>query len=890
MAKFCSECGSPLDEGVKFCTECGAPVPAAQTEKQKPENKTEAFAAKKTETKTPPTEKKEENRTKSDKKGGTKFLSLFLAVIMIVELGIAGFKYPGWFTKKGNDPDAHVSQNAETAAFDAQTFSAKTTSGVSVELNEYVYEPDMLLNVEPKKAVYAENGDYVITPYEIDIGGVHELDDFVTVRIPFDGSFCDQGEDPAECVGAVYLNKTTGEWEDVLYTVDKENSELVITTDHFSEYGAFKVKNAGLRNAYLTDNALFIPGLSDESKALAVMSEYVDSAGQETKTAKLMGSEAVMASLSLMNAAGDTTDAVGNVFSVATYLDGIDLAMKGDWNSLQIFDRVNTEFIKSKPPAKELFYNNGFAEKTSDVLSKVGLAISAVKLTYAFGQAAMGNASYADKLNLYKDTINMAISLSGNATLGALMLPVFIADKFIGTLFSEAFEIKDAQIEEEYEYFNRKFEGSSDPALRAGRGAKDWRKVIIDLIRDNPDADADKLIEEEIDTFANDFWRLDAEELAWFSSSLPQNVKRIPDTTASEREAITKAYKAQLYKELVPVMQSVRLYFEQKAELDMIKKINEAKRLYNSRIGIRLTEALPEGETSLYAGCKARLMPLSTLANKDSWTFALNENGSVSASCTYLGYLQAGCPYAVCVYGKDDDPDTAEPILTVRTGINGSGIHVVLEHTGEPEETTADVSNAFPLEADLYITRSVTAVYKTGSDLYKNALEQCGKTAHISIDENGHYILTVPDMSGVSHQHDSGMATYTHTSLELQGFSVEGQFDSTELSNGKFQADLYNTLLSVSPTVRHYKGEMSIVENWGGGDIRNIGPAPVYGWMARNDSDEQKDRMIISYSPAEKRIEIDLEYLVTMEQDYDQKVKDGGDFIEHYEMTNQKPE
>lgn len=826
----------------------------------------------------------------NEKKNGIKILSVFLAVVMLAELGIAGFKYPGWFTKKGNDPDDYIPRDAETAVFDAQTLTAKTDIGVSVELTEYTYAPDCALTVHPLEKVTAENGDYEIIPYDISIGDVHELDDFVTVRIPFDGSFCDPGEDPAECVGAVYFNEATGEWEDVLYTVDKENSEIVITTDHFSEYGAFKVKNAGLRNAYLTDNALFIPEMTDTGKALSVMSSYVESQGEDTKIAKLMGSEAVMAALALTNAAGDTTDAVGNVFSAATYLDGIDLAMKGDWNSLQIFDRYNTEFIKSKPPAKELFYNNGFAEKTSDVLSKVGLAISAVKLTYAFGQAAMGNASYADKLNLYKDTINMAISLSGNATLGALMLPMFIADKFISTLFEEAFEIKDAQIAEEYEYFNRKFEGSSDPAIRPGRGAKDWRKVIIDLIRDNPDADADQLIEEEIDSFARDFWELSAEELAWFSSSLPQNVKRIPDTTQRERDEITNAYKAQLYKELVPVMQSVRLYFEQKAELDMIKKINEAKRLYNSRISIRVTEALPEGASSQYAGCKARLMPLSALADKDSWTFTLDENGSVSSSCTYLGYLQAGCPYAVCVYGKEDDPDAAEPILTVRTGINGSGIHVVLEHTGEPEETTADVSNAFPLEADLYITRSVTAVYKTGSDLYKNALEQCGKTAHISIDENGHYILTVPDMSGVSHQHDSGMATYTHTSLELQGFSVEGQFDSTELSNGKFQADLYNTLLSVSPTVRHYKGEMSIVENWGGGDIRNIGPAPVYGWMARNDSDEQKDRMIISYSPAEKRIEIDLEYLVTMEQDYDQKVKDGGDFIEHYEMTNQKPE
>ena len=34
MAKFCTSCGAPLDEGQKFCTSCGAQVGAAQTQTQ----------------------------------------------------------------------------------------------------------------------------------------------------------------------------------------------------------------------------------------------------------------------------------------------------------------------------------------------------------------------------------------------------------------------------------------------------------------------------------------------------------------------------------------------------------------------------------------------------------------------------------------------------------------------------------------------------------------------------------------------------------------------------------------------------------------------------------------------------------------------------------------
>ena len=34
MAKFCTSCGAPLDEGQKFCTSCGAQVGAAQVNAQ----------------------------------------------------------------------------------------------------------------------------------------------------------------------------------------------------------------------------------------------------------------------------------------------------------------------------------------------------------------------------------------------------------------------------------------------------------------------------------------------------------------------------------------------------------------------------------------------------------------------------------------------------------------------------------------------------------------------------------------------------------------------------------------------------------------------------------------------------------------------------------------
>ena len=804
MSKFCENCGTELKPGAKFCPECGSPVPAQVSEDSaKPVNKTEQFSAARANEKAQPETKakKSSKDKKSNKKGDSKkALSIFLVIVMIAELFVIAFKYPGIFAKRGGG-------SIESAAFDAGTLTAETADGVSVKLDEYTFEEGMQLTSRQLEPVYAENGDYVIDAYDINIGDMHELDSFVTVRIPFDSSFCDSGENPADCVGAVYYNEGTGEWEDCLYTVDEAAGELVITTDHFSTYGAFKVKNSGKRNAYLVDNALFIPELLDENKAIAVMSEYVDSAGQQTAAAKLMGNEAIMASLAITDATANTADAVGNVFAAATYLDGIDLAMKGDWSSLQIFDKYSSSWIKSNPPDTKLFYDNGFAEKTSNVLSKVGLAISAVKLTYAFGQAAAGNASYADKLNLYKDTLNLAISLSGSATLSALMLPVFIADKFINSMFEEAFAIKHGQLEEEYEYFNRKYEGSTNPEIRPGRDTKAWRKVIIDLINENPDADADKLIAEEIDTFANDFWNLSAMELDWFASSLPKDVKRIPDTTASEREDITNTYKAQLYRELEPVMQSVRQYFENKQLQQVIKDVAEAKRLYNKSISITVTEALPEGEKSDYAGCTVRFMPLSTLADENSWTFKLDENGSLKASCTYLGYLQAGCPYAVCVYENGADPNTAEPLVTVKTGLKNGTLSTVLESLKQEETTTEKPHNTLlPFEADVPITDSYLA-YKTNTNIYE------GKKAHILIKENGDYTVTIPALSGAKPVYNAGGATYSYKSLSVDEITFKGHFPELlygEAGSGMYSAE--DVTVSLASGKIGYSGSL-ITEN-----------------------------------------------------------------------------
>ena len=74
----------------------------------------------------------------------------------------------------------------------------------------------------------------------------------IELIIPYDDSGLDSDEEIL-AVGGKYLNEGTGQWEDVLYTVDTEANEVHIFTDHLSTFGVFKVVDEGKRSEYISE-------------------------------------------------------------------------------------------------------------------------------------------------------------------------------------------------------------------------------------------------------------------------------------------------------------------------------------------------------------------------------------------------------------------------------------------------------------------------------------------------------------------------------------------------------------------------------------------------------------------------------------------------------------
>lgn len=535
-----------------------------------------------------------------------------------------------------------VGGKSDVATLSPEATGVSLSNGIGIELGDYVLDGEAEFTVT--KLPVDENKDegYKIEAYDFKLGDMSKLDDFITLRIPYDTSYCEEGQDPAKCVGAKYKNETTGEWEDVLFEVDAATNELIIYTDHLSTFGAFYVRNEGKRSAYITDIYSDVTAI-DQQQAMKTLREYVAGGGAD-------GEEAVNLAARLLTGyngfLGGVAGAAGEA-GFATDLTGTILNM----TSL------------GSPT-----FDTALATSAYEKMNKLGKVAAAVKIGAVMLSTEKTD---ADTLGLYKDTAMLALSYAESAAWGLAASGLFIFDYTISSMFEQGIAMKMDKIDEVYVYFNDQFSGTLDGGNGwKARSLKDWRQVLIDIAEANPaEADAKAAIEAEIDRYARVFWTLGDMEKAIVVTDIEDKGTKgsvtIPDPTQAEIETLVGAYKAQLYERLYPVIQSVSMYMQRKAEAEYLAALNEVKTFFNQTITFNIVEDVPDGEKSQYDSYALRFAPLSENAVKESWSGTLKGANGASTKFTLLGFLQAGCPKELQLFKPGDDPDSDEPELTL---------------------------------------------------------------------------------------------------------------------------------------------------------------------------------------------------------------------------------
>ena len=468
------------------------------------------------------------------------------------------------------------------------TLSPENTSGVSngvtVDVGDFVLDGDAELSVAKGQTEDHADEGYKIDVYDIKLGDMHELGDYITIRIPYDTSYCKEGQDPAKCVGAKYKNDETGEWEDVLFEVDAEKQELVIYTDHLSYYGALYVEDEGRRNALVTE-VLNSPLTMDKATTLDFARRI---AADDASVKKDLNAYVDEASDMFF----DWADRLDNAINMATVGDSEAIPK---WLDTSIPDTNQTLF------------------------SMLGYISTATNLLRVARDEMKGGADKAAVLNLIRDVGSKvttywadAFTTVGSGALSVGMGGVLVIDKMLTAFAEEAQATKMEDIAYVFHHYN---EGFSATWAHKVMKPKDWREKVIQVLEKHPDNPevAVSALEAGFRKYASEFFDLSPEQMAEVASDVPNvTVKRIPNFTEAEKEQLIDQYVAHLKDATMPaVLTSAENYMIRKAEEAQLEAVNAIKDYYNSKISISMQEPIPEGGTSAFKDYKFRFAPLN---------------------------------------------------------------------------------------------------------------------------------------------------------------------------------------------------------------------------------------------------------------------------------------
>ncbi len=730
-----------------------------------------------------PVQQQRKPQKAAPKKSGGKTAVSVICLVLAAAILFTGFVAPGFALKKDGSPlfgsgssglpDLKGGGKKETIEATAEQMTVETNSGVRVELSPFLFDYDEALPVSVRAAGVetAENGDYQITAYDIDVGDLRELDTYIDIRLPYDGSFCDAGEDPAKCVAAKYYNETSGEWEDVLFDVDAEAKEVVIHTDHLSRYGCFEVRNAGLRNVYITNVDSIYLGDVPLDEAAAVLSDCAKN-GINCTSATLMGLfvyNKVIKSVveDVTNATSDALDIVANTYS------GLQL------NDIQFFTEA---------------YNDTNS-KLNDTLTCLGFIVSGAKLGMEIGKS---DKTSEDVLTIYKDAGMFAMNVAANTVLqglGPYMTGIWLIDKSITDLGKAARNIRMENWESIYEYYNDKWQDPVHQGAHRARTSAEWRDVVSKCARaSHGDKETFQyLLETQVDAYARRFFlnepEDDIEEIQHIVGHMWRGA-----LSASEKEDIITRYKQHLYQRLTSaILKELQNDYERRLEAALLEQMQAVKADLNRSTSVHIFEKLEEGQEATLGGYILRFNQLSKDANVKYWTGTLKEDGTVDTTMTMIGWLIAGHPDRIDFWPPGKNPDTDKPEFSVPFKFNIPNVSVPVEVGIFPtfEEVLGFYENGILTVTDVYIPPELKEALESdkedgdddgeGCDLNIDLESLVGQTkeAPFTLEETGEKTFRLTGDGGLSDILDIPMVYNEKTGTCPEGSTVYAEDDES---------------------------------------------------------------------------------------------------------------
>ena len=541
-----------------------------------------------------------------------KILSLLLAAVMLLSL-MAGLSGCG----SGNQAKTPDTQKSETFTVEDGQTALVSEDGAAIDFGCLLEAGDELTIQKVSPA--SIDSDVEIYAYDFKLSS-GQPEGTVELTIPYDDAGLGADEELLSVCGK-YLNEQSGQWEDVLYTVDAEANKVHILTDHLSTYSVFKVTNAGKRSEYISD--------------VNVYAAYMT-----TKQAELLLKTYAEQGVSWQE---DVISAFLNANS-----------------SLPMFAETNIPTLVSLGGA----YDDMITEPFGNALTVLGIATSCTQ--FAYDAYSNGLTSKETSISGMKTVLNLGLNLASSQK---YLLDSFqVAYVGVGVIDIALTDVMNFAIDTKYESTKNMYDAYyARPENK--RRVKDWYDLFKKIYEENksaPQTALDKM-QSEIDNYVNKYWEVAASDWDSWIDAYEKNGKlsKYPWPSESDRKKISNNYKAEIYEYLQVMFRSLSrdMYFDALTQRE--KEYKELAALLNRVYTLNFREDY-DTEKAKWANAYVKLAPLSDKTTAKEWTIRLDDEANGQMKFTLGAHETARFPMKVEFYKTEKDLEEGKVALSAK--------------------------------------------------------------------------------------------------------------------------------------------------------------------------------------------------------------------------------
>jgi hypothetical protein len=541
-----------------------------------------------------------------------KILSFLLAITMLLSL-TAGLSGCG----SGNQAKTPGTQKSETFTVEDGQTALASEDGAAIDFG-CLLEAGEELTIQ-KVSPTSIDSDVEIYAYDFKLSS-GQPEGTVELTIPYDDAGLGADEELLSVCGK-YLNEQSGQWEDVLYTVDAEANKVHILTDHLSTYSVFKVTNAGKRSEYISDVNVYAAYMTTKQ------------AEQLLKTYAEQG---------------------------VSWQEDVISAFLNANSSLPMFAETNIPTLVSLGGA----YDDIITEPFGNALTVLGIATSCTQ--FAYDAYSNGLTSKETSISGMKTVLNLGLNLASSQK---YLLDSFqVAYVGVGVIDIALTDVMNFAIDTKYESTKNMYDAYyARPENK--RRVKDWYDLFKKIYEENksaPQTALDKM-QSEIDNYVNKYWEVAASDWDSWIDAYEKNGKlsKYPWPSESDRKKISSNYKAEIYDYLQVMFQSLSrdMYFDALTQRE--KEYKELAALLNRVYTLNFREDY-DTEKAKWANAYVKLAPLSDKTTAKEWTIRLDDEANGQMKFTLGAHETARFPMKVEFYKTEKDLEEGKVALSAK--------------------------------------------------------------------------------------------------------------------------------------------------------------------------------------------------------------------------------